>query len=292
MKIQTFSILAGTEVCNARCPFCISRMTPLNGITPKAPPLKTHRFIQACRYAKSTGVATVMITGKGEPTLYPDQISEYMDILEPYNFGLVELQTNGSKIQEDHERFAPLLRRWQKAGLTTVNISIVSADPEKNRQVYFPKREAYFDLPDLISFLHSLDISVRLAVTITGATMQNMLDFKNMVKFATANNVEQLTFRPVNAPSQSYVDQEVFKWTLDNFCSDEFYAEITAYVKEKGTKLLKLMHGATVYDLAGQNVCLTNCLTRHHSTNQIRQVIYFPDGKLRYDWELTGAIIF
>jgi len=267
-------------------------MTPLNGVTPKAPPLKTQRFLQACRFAKSTGVSTVMITGKGEPTLYPDQITEFMDKLEPFNFGLVELQTNGSKIQEDHERFAPLLRQWQKGGLTTINISIVSADQEKNRQIYFPKRDKYFDLPNLIEFLHSIDLSVRLAVTITSDTMNSIEEFKNTVDFATANNVEQLTFRPVNAPSKSYIDQDVYNWTVKNFCTDEFYAEINNYVKENGTKLLEIMHGATVYDLAGQNVCLTNCLTRHHSPEQIRQIIYFPDGKLRYDWELSGAIIF
>ncbi len=31
MKIQTFSIVAGSEACNARCPFCISKMTVPNG---------------------------------------------------------------------------------------------------------------------------------------------------------------------------------------------------------------------------------------------------------------------
>lgn len=28
MKIQTLSVVAGTEACNARCPFCVTGMTP------------------------------------------------------------------------------------------------------------------------------------------------------------------------------------------------------------------------------------------------------------------------
>ena len=292
MKIQTFSILAGTEVCNARCPFCISKMTPLNGINPKVPPFKAHRFLQACSFAKSTGVSTVMITGKGEPTLYPDQITEYFSYLKDFNFGMTELQTNGAQIQAHKEQFEPLLRQWQEAGLTTVAISIVSADPEENRKIYFPKRNSYYDLPDLIKFLHSLDITVRLTVTVTKASMRSLEEFKNLVEFATLHKVEQLTFRPVNAPTQTYVDDEVFKWTTDNFCNPEFFQEITDYVSQNGTMLLKLMHGATVYDLNGQNICLTNCLTRSDDQEQIRQIIYFPDGKLRYDWEHAGAILF
>jgi len=71
MKIQTFSIVAGTLACNARCPFCISKMTVENGMTLKEPKVNWRNFHKACMLAERSAVSTVMITGKGEPTLFP-----------------------------------------------------------------------------------------------------------------------------------------------------------------------------------------------------------------------------
>jgi hypothetical protein len=51
------------------------------------------------------------------------------------------------------------------------------------------------------------------------------------------------------------------------------------------------MHGAIVYDYRGQNVCLTDALTIEPETDKIRQLIFFPDGHLRYDWQYKGAIL-
>ena len=63
------------------------------------------------------------------------------------------------------------------------------------------------------------------------------------------------------------------------------------YLDANGKHLLNLVHGAKVYDVNGQNVCLTNALTINTNQDEIRQLIYFPDGHLRYDWQYEGAII-
>ena len=78
MKIQTFSILAGSEACNARCPFCISKMTPPSGVELKEPKVNWRNFRKACLLAKQSGVTTAMFTGKGEPTLFPKQITKFL----------------------------------------------------------------------------------------------------------------------------------------------------------------------------------------------------------------------
>ena len=67
--------------------------------------------------------------------------------------------------------------------------------------------------------------------------------------------------------------------------------EMEDYLVTNGTKLLELPHGAIVYDVNGQNVCFSNCLTRTDNPENIRQLIFFPDGHLRYDWEYKGAIL-
>jgi hypothetical protein len=56
-------------------------------------------------------------------------------------------------------------------------------------------------------------------------------------------------------------------------------------------RLLKLPHGGIVYDVDGQNVAVTTCLTRTTDPNDIRQIIFFPDGRIAYDWQHTGARI-
>ncbi len=54
---------------------------------------------------------------------------------------------------------------------------------------------------------------------------------------------------------------------------------------------MTLMHGAVGYDVGGQNVCLTDCLTLDASNEDIRQLIFFPDGRLGYDWQYEGAVL-
>ena len=66
MHFQTFSIVVGTRACNASCPFCISKQTGLFGT-----PIKVNwrNFHIACNLAQKANTTTVLLTGKGEPTL-------------------------------------------------------------------------------------------------------------------------------------------------------------------------------------------------------------------------------
>ena len=43
------SIVAGTKKCNAKCPFCISKMTPNNGINNVEPEVNWRNFRQPKR---------------------------------------------------------------------------------------------------------------------------------------------------------------------------------------------------------------------------------------------------
>ena len=100
MKVRTFSIVAGSMACQARCPFCVAHMTPKNGIGSKAPDINWRNFKKACQFARDGGCSTAMITSKGEPTIFPDQVSEFLQNLAPFNFPVIELQTNGLLIAD------------------------------------------------------------------------------------------------------------------------------------------------------------------------------------------------
>lgn len=110
MRIQTFSIVAGSAACNARCPFCVSKMTPPNGIEMREPQVNWDRFAIAASYAVRGGCTTAMITSKGEPTLFPGQVSRFVRSLGEYRgqyneraFPFIEIQTNGIPIWDRHE---------------------------------------------------------------------------------------------------------------------------------------------------------------------------------------------
>jgi len=291
VRIQTFSIVAGSAACNARCPFCVSRMTPPQGMTTKLPEPDWRNFAKACRLAQNAGVTTVLITGKGEPTLFVDQVTAYLAALAPYRFPFVELQTNGIPIA-DGKIDDNTLGDWYRLGLSTIIISVTGIDPQLNREVYLPYREAYIDLPALIKRLHAARFSVRLGCVGVVEGVSTPARLEELLLFAREHKVEQLTVRPVTTPDPgTVVEREVFEWARDHAIPEHAWKTMVAWVEANGSRLLQLAHGAVVYDVAGQNICLSNCLTIRPGEEELRQLIFFPDGHLRYDWQYAGAIL-
>ncbi len=295
MKIQTFSIVTGSEACNARCPFCISKMTAPQGVTLKEPEVNWRNFRKACQLAKLSGVTTAMLTGKGEPTLFPDQITKYLEELQPYDFPFIELQTNGIRLSDFMGYVGgSLLYRWHDLGLTTIAISIVHHEAEANRRIYTPSRHHYIDLPVLVSLLHQIrsGFSVRLACIMIKNCIDRPEALQKLIAFAKGHGVEQLKISPVNKPDfDRNQDPAAWDWTKENHVTPDQVKAITDFLEKRGTLVMTLMHGAKVYDVGGQNVCLSECLTKDGSSSDLRQLIFFPDGHLRYDWQYPGAIL-
>lgn len=283
MRISTLSVIAGTGACNATCPFCVSKMT--GQCNEKVPNINLRNFEIACRLAKRANVTTAMITGKGEPTLFPNQITKYIKLLFAAEIPLIELQTNGIKLA-DKEYFEKHVASWYAAGLTTIALSIVDSKQSSNAKIYGGD---HYDLIQLIAKLHSIGITVRLSVVLLRENCDHYF-FEKMLEFARTNSVEQLTFTPVNAPSNSQ-SLEIREWVSQNRPEDGEMMALVEYVQHAGHKLLELPHGAVVYDVDGQNVCLSNCLSASANNGQIRNLIFYPNGRLAYDWQFKGAVI-
>lgn len=289
MKIATFSIVAGSRVCNARCPFCVSRMTGLE-LGSKEPEVNWRNFGIACRLAQQNNVTTVLITGKGEPTLFPHQIDKFLEHLQPYRFPFVEMQTNGLRIAngqcDEH------LRRWYDAGLTTVALSLVHYEREQNQKVYQFVGTEHYDLPAIIHKLHSVGegFTVRLTVMLVKGFIDAPDKLDALINFCREHKVKQLTVRPIRQPGTSQ-DPAVSQWTQEHCLTPEQEARIANHIERIGKKVMTLSHGARIYDVGGQNLCLSDCLTIKPDTDELRQLIFFPDGSLRYDWQYPGAIL-
>ncbi|MFH0936908.1 MAG: radical SAM protein [Candidatus Daviesbacteria bacterium] len=289
-NIETFSILAGNEICNARCPYCVSKMTPLQGINDKEPIVNWRNIQKACLLSKMSGVNTVMITGKGEPTLFPNQLTQFLEILQKFEFPIIELQTNGIILFEKADIYNPSLKKWYDLGLTTIAISIVHYDPLKNKEIYSPHKSQYIDLQKLITTLHKQKFSVRLATILIDGFIDTSKKLQELIEFAKTNNVEQLTVRPVNRPKESQ-NLQISDWVKQHHLKEHQLEEMQSFLNTHGIPLMSLSHNAKVYDVDGQNICFTNSLTINAKTSSIRQLIFFPDGHLRFDWQYKGAIL-
>ena len=150
MKISTFTVVVGNTACNARCPYCVSKMTPACGADKVQEP-NMRNFDIACKYARQSGVSTVLFTGKGEPTLFTPHINMYMNRVQDFPF--VELQTNGLNLLDTEMRGA--LELWYAQGMTTISLSVAHHDPQKNAGLLYPNRPD-FDYWEVADMLHDI----------------------------------------------------------------------------------------------------------------------------------------
>ena len=289
MKIQTLSIVAGSRVCNAGCPFCVSRMTGLE-LEAKEPEVNWRNFHKACRLAQLNNVTTCLITGKGEPTIFPGQISHFLKEMyeQNYNFPFIELQTNGLLIANG--KCDEYLEQWYKYGMTTIALSLVHWQRDRNQEVYQFKGENHYCLADLIKKLKDIGFSVRMTVMLLDGFIDSPYQVDQLVGFAKSHKVQQLTVRPIRKPEATH-DDEVSRFVIEKGLPKHKEEEITSYIDNQAKLLMTLPHGAKIYDYAGQNICIADCLTIEPESDNLRQLIFFPDGSLRYDWQYPGAIL-
>ena len=284
MKTLTYTIIAGNKSCPNDCPICISKMTPDYGIKYKPIEVNWGKFEEATTIALNHKAENVLITGKGEPTLFPGQITQYMIRLYQKPFDRREIQTDGSLIAKGglYDQFLDV---WKDLGLNTISLSIYHHDKEKNKQVFQPRSGTYFNLPNLIERITSKDINVRLSCVMLDNYMDNVEEISNLIQFSKDNNVFQLTLRRADRPKHS-LDETVASYVDKNRLSDNKFRSIYEWVEKEGDFCYNLPHGASVFELDGQNICLSSGLTKFKKGDEdVRQLIFFPQGWLTTSWE-------
>ena len=297
MKVSTLSIVCGTSACDASCPYCISKITGTEDI-PRTPAINYVRLRKACQLAENSGATTVLLTGKGEPTLYMDQIFSFLNFLQKTKLPIIELQTNGIELSKN-----PFyLDELKLKGLDTICLSIVHWNMEKNAEIFTNNnKEKYIDdLCKLILQIHNIGLSVRLSCIMLNGYIDSFGEVVSLINFARDMKVEQVTIRPVFIPNNFpkflgaetcvRIQRHCNKLSMESASVEEIHDFIK--YSAKATKLLDLPHGGIVYDFVGQNLCFANCLTESTDPENMRQFIYFPDGHLRYSWQYPGAILF
>ena len=282
-NVLTLTLIAGSRACPNNCQICISKMTPQHGIGGGKPnEICVETLRKARQFALNHNAQNILITGKGEPTKFPVQVSQYLIEFKGYPFDKMELQTEGSNIATgDIDDF---LKVWKMLGLDVIAISIYHYDPEMNRKMFCAAHQ--YDLVNLIDKLHDMKFRVRLSCVLANGYIDSVGEVGNLIQYAKDRNVMQLSLRRIDIPTDP-VDWGIANKAMKYRLMAEKNLEILEFVR-KGALCDVLPHGAEVYEVDGQNVCITTGITKYTGEDDIRQLIYFPqpgEDILTTSWE-------
>jgi len=264
----------------------------------QAEPINFRNLKKAIQLAERGGVTNVLITGKGEPTLYPEHVTAYMNHLVD-RFPFIELQTNGSILEMDrYQRFSVpgLLEQWAGLGMTTVMISNVGYKEDLNQQIYFPRHAEWIDLQKVVDRVHEAGMIVRYTTVGIKGGIDSLVELEWLLRYTSAIGIDQVTWRPVAKTVNGTDSVDTSDWIAQHGMSHAaiecFMSALEQRIAEGHTvPLYDLAHNGRVYDYDGHNVCITNCLTKDHEydDDELRQLIFFPNGRLYTDWQLKGS---
>jgi len=272
----TFTTIAGGLACDSDCPICISKMTPSDGLSLLQDWEVYHK---ALKIALSYGAKNLLITGKGEPLLAPVQVTEYLIHSQRANFVRREIQTNGHLIPINFD----YLRIWKALGLDLVAISIFSLDNFDNTS-FMNVEVPGWHLGYTIGQVQRAGLKARITCNLTNGNVDSVAKIKELINFCKENNVFQLTLRDIDKPANPTnpkIAKNVDKYKL----SIPQLTEIQAFIADNGVRCDVLPHGATIYEVFGQNVCITTCMGENGNTEDIRDLIFFPKGWLTTSWQ-------
>ena len=132
---RSISILPVAIGCQAKCSFCFSKSSA--SVEQDKGTLSLEHIATLMQAAKSRGAQRAVITGGGEPTLYPrSKLLKLIRLAADYFPKKVVLITNGYLLTEMSaaERLV-FLEELQAAGLTTLAVSHHHHDLEVNRRI-------------------------------------------------------------------------------------------------------------------------------------------------------------
>ncbi len=298
MSVQCMSLVIGTRKCNARCPFCVSQQTGFDKISRGRE--RNINFInleEACVMCGTASPPTLLMTGKGEPTLYPDEITRYLEWFREKPFAPKELQTNALAIGRLAETGQSgvdgldeeTLRHWRSLRLGVVALSTVGIHDAANAAVYHPD---YPSLVDTIAYLRGFGFTVRLCVMMMRGEgcVADIDGLEEVVEFCRAHDVGQLTARPITAADNGG-ESRAARFVREHGVSPDAPRELYEAVEARAQALYPLAHGAMVFDWNGQNVCLSNCLTSdmQSAPGDHRSLIFFSNGMITTSWDHAEA---
>jgi molybdenum cofactor biosynthesis enzyme MoaA len=276
MKINNFQIMVGDERCNARCKYCVSRLTyPISKCEYDYLRLNRVKLL-----AKKLGITTATITGKGEPTLInPDNLKNIISRLSE-EFPIVELQTNGINLTLEK------IDEYYLRGLTTLCISRAHYDNDKNKELMG------IDQPMLDLKKVKVPICKRLTTTLCKGYIDNHKEVEKLINYAKDIGFEQVTLHPVALPNNTK-NKKVKKWIQEHQLTKEQLIDIFGYAIGFGEFIHQFDWGGRMYSIKDLTVVIGFCMDdkKQRQTSNFHSLILGTDGHIRLSWEYKGSVI-
>jgi hypothetical protein len=289
MRATSFSInLPGR--CDASCPFCISRLTALQGSRDIGPLL--NGIPKAARLTQRLGIDTLVITGRGEPMLDDQVLTKVVRRWNKYSGGTtprIEVQTNGNHLNRH------LLNGLFGLGVTSVSVSAASIDPQRSAEIMgLDDRGSYWDslrcfrdagfLPRLS--LNLIDEDFHPGTFFPDYDPRVTVWLDRLASEAVGSGVKQITLRELGVPRNEPEGARAGEWVKKHGLDGHHARLIEATLSRVGTAVYKLEYGPTVYSYQGISWTVATCMAQEvEPSENIRSLVLQPDGFIHVGWE-------
>lgn len=274
MRAQNLTISVPYKGCDKDCPYCVSKMT---GYMDTDDDEQFYwNMVKARTVAKAAQVSSILITGKGEPTLNKNACERIGEVFSEFP---IEMQTNGIS----------MLKNWTK------NKTIFGSDYLSTVAFSIDSLAQWKELSDMMKFIRKYGMLVRATLNLTDKFSEDF-DFGYAIELAKETNVHQLSFRNIVVPkglTEGCID--VIKWITEHKCAEAYQRVIDqfSYLKDDARVLRTLPFGAVVYDFEGIAVTMFDeCVQSVNHNEDIRSLIYQEDGHMYTSWDSPASILF
>lgn len=275
MRAQNLAISVPTTkagICDKNCEYCVSRMT---GYMEPNRALMQKNLPKVKELAHVGQVTSVLLTGKGEPTM---SRTDLFWLLEEFKHLPTELQTNGLKLSKDIVYLLDLAH----AGLNTLAVSI-------------DNQQTFVDYEDMFAKAKELGLIIRVTLNITNKIPSDV-PFDIIVATCLSTGVDQLMLRNVVVPSNVPAETKEAKWiqkNVDPNVYNRLQKELKVACEKDGMMLRRLNFGSVVYDYHGVSVTYSDyCVQDDNDGKDIRSLIFMEDGHCYTSWNSKASIIF
>jgi len=260
-------VFIGTGKCNGNCKHCAGlihrKYAPdEDGVINKnLSDGDIYKILESCHYK---GARSLSISSSGEPTLSPKSVTRLLELVDflksdQLKYNKINLYSNGIRIGEDEDFVKTYLSDWSLWGLSSVYITVHSADEKENAKIYGVP--SYPSLRTIVSRIHNVGISARANVVLSKNSVGSLESFMNLV-----SQLKDIGFDNVSA------------WPVRN--EDDKVDELLAPSKEEMEKICRF-----AVENSTNSFVIRVLGEEHHELYKTGQKLtLFPNGKLLNTW--------
>lgn len=283
MEASTLLVVPKTEICNARCKFCVTKnMYEVDGFEKvKECKIDIKRLEKAIKFSKQLGIRDCNITGGTEPTLENPEILGGITLLLSENFGRVNMYTNGSNLLRKRYKYVDLIGFMAYRGLTNTCISRAHYDDLKNSDAM--GMPAY-DFEKTVSRLCDENIDSKLSCLLMKEYVGNEKEIKAYIERSKEIGVGKVIFREM----LSLKGNEKYEtWMKNNYVSVKKVSEL---MEREEIESFHGLWNQMIWDYDGISVTIWPDGSRKDTINN-GDLIYMPDNRLYSSWYTKASRI-